>query len=85
MRFALSVPRTGPTAAAGRSWPIARAAVPSFAPLPPPERRDGPLEPLLAWLDRQSQRAALAELDDRLLDDIGVSRAEALSECNRFD
>lgn len=37
------------------------------------------------WFDRQRQRAALARLEDRMLDDIGVTRAEALAECQRHD
>lgn len=40
---------------------------------------------LLAWADRQRQRAALARLEDRMLDDIGVTRAEAVAECQRHD
>jgi uncharacterized protein YjiS (DUF1127 family) len=35
---------------------------------------------LLRWLDRGRQRHALRELDDRLLDDIGVTRAAAERE-----
>jgi uncharacterized protein YjiS (DUF1127 family) len=39
----------------------------------------------LGWFcrayDRYLQRRALAELDDRLLADIGVTRAEARREC----
>ena len=31
-------------------------------------------------LDRQRQRKALLELDDRLLDDVGLSKAHALEE-----
>jgi uncharacterized protein YjiS (DUF1127 family) len=33
------------------------------------------------WYDRYLQRLALAELDDRLLADIGVSPEEARREC----
>jgi uncharacterized protein YjiS (DUF1127 family) len=40
---------------------------------------------LWLWLDRQRQRAALAALDDRLLDDIGVSRDAAQAEWSRWD
>lgn len=29
------------------------------------------------WIERRSQRRALAALDDRLLKDVGISRAEA--------
>ena len=45
---------------------------------------------LTAWaltvrvaLERQRQRRALAELDDRLLDDIGITRSRAMIEANR--
>jgi uncharacterized protein YjiS (DUF1127 family) len=41
----------------------------------------------LAWLldamERQRQRRALASLDDRMLRDIGASRAEAWRECRK--
>jgi uncharacterized protein YjiS (DUF1127 family) len=40
---------------------------------------------LLDWADRQRQRAALARLEDRMLADIGVTRAEAAAECRRHD
>jgi uncharacterized protein YjiS (DUF1127 family) len=33
-----------------------------------------------AWFERSRQRRTLAELDDRLLDDIGVTRSEARRE-----
>jgi len=32
------------------------------------------------WIDRSRQRRALANLDDRLLDDVGISRTEARRE-----
>ncbi|WP_165815974.1 DUF1127 domain-containing protein [Kumtagia ephedrae] len=35
---------------------------------------------LAAWYDRYCQRRDLAELDDRLLADIGMSRKQALTE-----
>jgi uncharacterized protein YjiS (DUF1127 family) len=38
---------------------------------------------LLSWLDRARQRRHLAELDDRLLRDIGLSRAEVEHEIER--
>lgn len=37
---------------------------------------------LSEWLDRQRQRAHLARLDARMLDDIGVTRAAAEQECS---
>lgn len=48
------------------------------------QRRFGALA--AAWrriASRYRQRCALAELDDRLLDDIGKSRAEADEECRK--
>lgn len=36
---------------------------------------------LVRWYDRYLQRLALAELDERLLADIGVSPEEARREC----
>lgn len=38
---------------------------------------------LRCWYDVSRQRKQLMELDDRLLDDIGVSRDEALKEASR--
>ncbi len=37
----------------------------------------------VAWIDRSRQRRALAELDDRLLRDIGLTRAEAREEATQ--
>ena len=36
-----------------------------------------------SWLARSRQRKALAELDDRLLRDIGITRTEARKEAAR--
>ncbi len=38
------------------------------------------LQTLLVWQERARQRRQLASLDDRLLSDMGVSRAEAEHE-----
>ncbi len=38
---------------------------------------------ILAYLDLYTQRRALAQLDDTLLDDIGVSRRDAEAEARR--
>ena len=38
------------------------------------------LETLLVWQERDQQRRHLATLDDRLLSDIGMSRADAARE-----
>lgn len=47
----------------------------------------GLLRRLWAGFDRaarlRAQRGALAALDDRMLADIGLSRAQALAECDR--
>ncbi|MAW86262.1 MAG: hypothetical protein CMJ42_07015 [Phyllobacteriaceae bacterium] len=55
-----------------------------FPHFPPQAVRQAPSR-VLRWLDRPRQRAALAELDDRLLDDIGVSRWAAETEARRWD
>lgn len=55
-----------------------------FAPLPPRRAETGVPSLFSRWLDRQRQRAVLAELEDRLLTDIGLSRAEALREARRW-
>ena len=41
------------------------------------------LDRLFAWQDRAAQRAALARMDERMLKDIGLSRAQALEEAHR--
>ncbi len=38
------------------------------------------LETLLVWQERDQQRRHLASLDDRLLSDMGISRADAVRE-----
>ncbi len=38
------------------------------------------LETLLVWQERDQQRRHLAALDDRMLRDIGISRADAARE-----
>ena len=38
---------------------------------------------LFAWHHAARSRALLAELDDRMLTDIGLSRADALRECEK--
>lgn len=38
---------------------------------------------LLAWQDRVQQRHRLAELDDAMLKDIGLSRADAVRETTK--
>jgi uncharacterized protein YjiS (DUF1127 family) len=57
---------------------------PAFFPRFPIEARQR-RRSILLWLDRQRQRAQLAQLDDRLLDDIGVSRIDADTESRRWD
>lgn len=56
-----------------------------FFPHFPPVVLDPTPSRLLAWAERQRQRAALARLEGRLLDDIGVTRAEAIAEARRHD
>lgn len=52
--------------------------LPPWRVVPAPSR-------VLAWRDRLRQRAALARLDDRLLADVGLSRAVAEAESLRWD
>jgi uncharacterized protein YjiS (DUF1127 family) len=39
---------------------------------------------LVHWGDRSAQRRQLAQLDDRMLKDIGVGRSEAYRECSKW-
>lgn len=57
----------------------------AFFPHFPPEVMSHERSRVMVWADRQRQRAALARLEDRMLDDIGVTRAEASAECRRHD
>lgn len=68
--FALyGLPRSNPTEAeAGHAWKWSMGAV---------------IAMLLQWHERAHQRRALLTLDDRMLKDIGVSRAEAEREANK--
>jgi uncharacterized protein YjiS (DUF1127 family) len=66
------------------SWIDIAAVRPGSAPLPPETPNAGILTRVAQWLDRQRQRAILATLEDRLLADIGVTRAEALHESRRW-
>ncbi|MDP6344866.1 MAG: DUF1127 domain-containing protein [Alphaproteobacteria bacterium] len=38
---------------------------------------------LLAWQERAQQRHRLADLDDRTLQDLGLSRADVANECRK--
>ena len=57
----------------------------AFFPRLPPEELTEAQSRLLLWLNRQRQRARLAELEDWQLDDIGVSRSAAVTESRRWD
>lgn len=43
----------------------------------------GLLDRIAAWFERSRQRRALAGLDERMLRDIGVSRADAIREAGK--
>ena len=43
----------------------------------------GTVETLARWRERATQRRQLMELDERLLSDIGLSRADAVSEAEK--
>lgn len=49
------------------------------------DRIADPLRRFTQWRDRQRQRAALRELDARLLRDVGLSRDQAEREGRRHD
>ena len=60
-------------------------ALTAFFPRFPPEDLSEAPSRLRLWLDRQRQRTRLAQLEDWQLDDIGISRSEALMESRRWD
>jgi uncharacterized protein YjiS (DUF1127 family) len=47
------------------------------------EKLEAVLDQLSAWRERRRQRRRLADLDDHLLRDIGLSRAEVELECHK--
>ena len=59
------------------------SAVPLVARRPKASAAVGGLALLFGWLERARSRRQLAELDDRMLADIGVDRATAQSEADR--
>lgn len=44
----------------------------------------GAFRRFLRWYDRYLQRRALADLDERLLRDVGLTRADVRRECRRL-
>ena len=67
-----------------------RSVEPLFAGRPADLRADGPtalvrrvFATLMAWQERASQRHVLAQLGDRELKDMGISRADAESEARK--
>ncbi len=62
----------------------AQRALPSTRFAPYLSRSTAPTA-LSLWLDRQRQRAHLSRLDAHLLDDIAVSRTEAVGEARRWN
>lgn len=67
---------------ASDTYPLAGSASTQFARLEGEEASiiRGWVRIIGVWAERCRQRRALASLDERLLDDIGVSRAEAAAE-----
>jgi uncharacterized protein YjiS (DUF1127 family) len=68
--------------------PVRRGAPTPNAPVPKNART--PINPFAAawnliacWIGRAHQRRALAELDDKMLQDIGITRYDAARECRR--
>lgn len=69
---------------------IARGERPSGRRSAPPRRAsalellaDSLIRHILTWRERVRQRRALAAVDDWVLKDMGVSRADAMSECDK--
>ena len=70
-------------------WQPARRGAPTpNAPVPKNART--PINPFAAawiliacWIGRARQRRALAELDDKMLQDIGITRYDAARECGK--
>ena len=61
-----------------------RSAKAIGAPVSPFQARiAGLVDLLLSWQERARQRTSLAEMDDRMLADIGLSRADAEREAAR--
>ena len=71
------------------AWQPARRGAPTpKTPIPRNARR--PIHPFAAawvlvasWIGRARQRNALATLDDRMLQDIGITRYDAARECGK--
>lgn len=70
-------------------WRPARRGAPS-SNTPAPRNARRPVHPLVAayllvstWIGRVRQRNALAELDDHMLQDIGITRYDAARECGK--
>lgn len=63
--------------------PVSRPVEPRFGPFDFPRAAVDWLDTLLAAMDRHGQRRTLAELDDHMLRDIGISRAEAIEEAQK--
>ncbi|WGF89977.1 DUF1127 domain-containing protein [Marinivivus vitaminiproducens] len=59
---------------------VSRQVEASFGPFDLQRHIDRWLEPLLVAMDRYRQRRTLAELDEHMLKDIGISRSEADQE-----
>jgi uncharacterized protein YjiS (DUF1127 family) len=68
-----------------RSYPVWRARRPRFSlyGLPPFHILMSGWHLIATWIERVRQRRALAALDDRMLRDIGVTRAEAARETEK--
>lgn len=67
--------------AAGGAWEPANVQFVRRFPVGSHETR---FSQFSAWLDRQRQRIHLSELDDHLLQDIGVSKSDAAREARKW-
>ena len=71
------------------AWRPARRGAPA-PKAPTPRNLRTPIHPLAAaslrvafWIGRVRQRRALAELDDKMLQDIGITRYDVARECGK--
>ena len=67
--------------------PLSLPAEPAALPHRPPAPGAGPsgaFRRFLRWYDRYLQRRTLAELDERLRDDIGLTREDIRRECRKL-
>jgi uncharacterized protein YjiS (DUF1127 family) len=85
MQFVFLIPMAGPNSAAKEELTMAILDTLHLGDLRHPglPRLSARLAPLVAMLEAARTRRCLARLDERMLQDIGLSRADALAEAER--